>query len=312
MKALITGVTGFVGEYLAEYLQSQRFDVYGTSSKEVNASAMTNVLYNNLTIEQELSNLLEEIKPDHIYHLAGNSNVKSSWENKTDTFATNVNLTVNLLEAARKSSIANTVKILTVGSSEEYGKIYDSQMPINESVAIQPMNPYGISKATVSFFAKQYYHAYGLYVLHVRPFNHIGPRQRLGFVVPDFSSQIVEMEKKGQEKTINVGNLEAQRDFTDVRDIVRAYYLLLDTSTSFGEIYNVCSGTPISMKTILQKLISLSNQSISLKVDPNKMRPLDVPIYFGDNSKIKKLTGWEPKFRLEDTLLDVLNYFRNL
>jgi GDP-4-dehydro-6-deoxy-D-mannose reductase len=311
MRALITGVTGFVGEYLAEHLKSQGFEVYGTSSKEINANPFTNILYNNLTSEKEISSLLEAIKPDHIYHLAGKSNVKSSWENKADTFTTNVNITVNLLEAARKSSIANTVKILTVGSSEEYGKIHDTQMPINESIAIQPMNPYGISKATISFFAKQYYYAYGLKVLHVRPFNHIGPRQRLGFVVPDFSSQIVEMEKEGNEKTINVGNLEAKRDFTDVRDIVRAYHLLLYTSTSFGEILNVCSGTPISMQTILQKLISLSNQTIKLKMDPNKMRPLDVPLYFGDNSKIKKLTGWEPKFKLEDTLLDVLNYFRN-
>jgi GDP-4-dehydro-6-deoxy-D-mannose reductase len=311
MKALITGISGFVGKYMAAYLELQGFEVYGTSNQEINYTK-NNIIYNNLANELEIIHLLEKIKPDHIYHLAGQSNVKNSWKNSTDTILINVNLTINLLEAARKSSIANTVKILTVGSSEEYGKIYDSQIPIKEDIAIHPLNPYGISKAAVSFFAKQYNNAYGLKVLHARPFNHIGPGQRLGFVVPDFSSQIIEIEKEGQEKIINVGNLEAQRDFTDVRDIVRAYYLLLYTANSFGDVYNVCSGTPISMRTILQKLISLSNQNIELRVDPNKMRPLDVPLYFGDNRKIKELTGWEPKFQIDDTLLDVLNYFRNL
>jgi GDP-4-dehydro-6-deoxy-D-mannose reductase len=311
MRAFITGITGFVGKYLSDFLQSQEIEVYGTTSLESKSNINNNVIYNNLSNENELINLLERIKPDMIFHLAGQSNVKDSWENKTITISVNVNSTVNLLEAARKSSLSNHVKILTVGSSEEYGKVNEIDIPTTEKVALQPTNPYGISKAAVSFFAKQYFNAYGLKVLHVRPFNHIGPGQRPGFVVSDFSSQIIRIERGEQERVMYVGNLGAQRDFTDVRDIVRAYYLLLQSDKMhYGEVFNVCSGTPIAISSILNKLLLLSNRQIELKTDHSKMRATDVPKYIGDNTKLKQMTGWTPTISLESTLSDVLEHLR--
>lgn len=314
MRALITGVNGFVGNHLTNYLLSQGIEVFGTTS-QINSKyseANPKLFINDLTSEQSIIKLLNEIQPNHIYHLAGQSNVKGSWDSKVETIHVNVNLTINLLEAVRKSSIVDKVRVVTVGSSEEYGRVTDMTLPIDESVSLKPTNPYGISKATVSYFAKQYHDAYGMKIVHVRPFNHIGPGQKLGFVVTDFSSQIIDIEKEtGDKKIIRVGNLEAQRDFTDVRDIVRAYYLLLTTtSTAFGEVYNVCSGVPITISSILDKLLSFSHQKIEVFVDPTKLRPIDIPLYIGNNKKINQITGWKPEFSLNTTLSDVLDYIR--
>ncbi|WP_261302651.1 GDP-mannose 4,6-dehydratase [Paenibacillus andongensis] len=313
MRALITGVNGFVGNHLAKYLQSQGIEVFGTTS-QINGTddvSNLNIYMNDLTSELSIIKLLNEIQPDHIYHLAGQSKVKESWDFKVATINTNVNLTLNLLEAARKSSIFDKVRILTVGSSEEYGRVNDMTLPIDENVSLKPTNPYGISKATISYFAKQYFDAYGLKVVHARPFNHIGPGQKQGFVVTDFSSQIVKLEKESGDKIIRVGNLEAQRDFTDVRDIVRAYYkLLMTASRSFGDVYNVCSGLPITINSILHKLLSFSDQNIEVVIDPSKLRPIDIPLYIGNNQKIKELTGWKQEFSLDTTLSDVLDYIR--
>ncbi|MGG1553530.1 GDP-mannose 4,6-dehydratase [Paenibacillus ferrarius] len=313
MRALITGINGFVGDHLANYLQSCGIEVFGTTSQIDSRKSTSNseIFVNDLTNEISIIQLLNEVRPEHIYHLAGQSNVKESWESKQGTLNTNVNLTLNLLEAARKSEISDIVRILTIGSSEEYGRVADMTVSIDENVSLQPTNPYGISKAAVSYFAKQFFDAYGLKVIHARTFNHIGPGQRLGFVVTDFASQIVELEKVKGEKIIKVGNLEAQRDFTDVRDIVRAYYLLLSTaSTSFGDVYNVCSGVPVTIRSILDKLLSLSEQSIEVIIDTNKLRPIDIPLYIGNNQKIKQLTNWSPEYTLDATLFDVLDYMR--
>ncbi|CAH1231504.1 GDP-6-deoxy-D-mannose reductase [Paenibacillus allorhizoplanae] len=310
MRALITGISGFVGKHLANYLLSQGVEVFGTTSQG-SLSMDPNIFTNNLSSEQNIINLLDEIQPDHIYHLAGQSNVKDSWDSKVSTFHTNVNLTINLLEAVRKSKVSDKVRIVTIGSSEEYGRVNDMTLPIDETVSLKPTNPYGISKASVSYFAKQYYEAYGLKVVHVRPFNHIGPGQKLGFVVTDFTSQIVNIEKGIANNIIRVGNLGAQRDFTDVRDIVRAYYLLLTTATTtYGEIYNVCSGVPITIESILEKLLAFSHQQIEVIVDPNKLRPIDIPLYIGTNNKIHQLTGWKPEIAIDTTLEDVLEFIR--
>ncbi|OME80601.1 hypothetical protein BK120_18090 [Paenibacillus sp. FSL A5-0031] len=311
MRALITGITGFVGSYLAEYLHLQGVEVFGTTSQKVKEKSNISELSLH-TSEEEIIRLLEKIKPDHIYHLAGFSNVKDSWNEKNNAFSVNVSLTINLLEAARKSAISDTLRILTVGSSEEYGRVANATQPISEIETLQPMNPYGISKAAVSHLARQYYYAYGLKVVHARPFNHIGPGQRLGFVVPDFSSQIINMEKNQNEKVIKVGNLDAQRDFTDVRDIVRAYYYLLMEPSTSGEVFNVCSGVPVPISFLLQQLIRMSNQDIKLQVDESKLRPSDIPVYIGDNKKIIKLTGWKPQIPLETTLIESLEYLRQL
>ncbi|MDT3428098.1 GDP-4-dehydro-6-deoxy-D-mannose reductase [Paenibacillus forsythiae] len=316
MKALITGVTGFVGQHLASYLLMNGYYVLGTSRHNANNEQfiegieLVNIDFDNTA---DIVKVLDTVQPDFIYHLAGQSSVKDSWVDKEGTFQSNVNLTLRLLEAVVSSSVKDTVKILTVGSSEEYGGIDANSEPIPESTQLKPTSPYGISKATVGMLVRHYYMAYGLKVVHVRPFNHIGPGQRMGFVVSDFSNQIVEIERGDRDRVISVGNLSAQRDFTDVRDIVRAYYLLLsqEVEMCWGESVNVCSGEATPVQSILDILLSLCSVSIEVKVDQNKFRPIDVPLFIGDNTKLKSLTDWEPLYNLEQTLNDVIENLRN-
>ncbi|UUZ83047.1 GDP-mannose 4,6-dehydratase [Paenibacillus sp. P26] len=312
-RALITGVNGFVGQYLAEYLINLGYEVWGTTRQgcpNLVSDKGIRLLKSGLDNQDELIDLLNEIRPDEIYHLAGQSNVKESWSNKVTTLEANVVSTLTLLEAVLKSEIANKVRVLTVGSSEEYGKVDGSLMPIKEDIQLNPISPYGISKASVSFYCKQYYEVYGLKIVHARPFNHIGPKQRLGFVVADFSQQIADIEFGRKDNILCVGNLESKRDFTDVRDIVRAYYLLLQQENIFGEIYNISSNKAVSIQEILDTLISLSTKEIIVKRDESRMRPSDIPIYIGDNNKLKLATGWSPEIPLIQTLTDVMNSLR--
>lgn len=316
MKALITGATGFVGQHLASYLVNEGYEVWGTT--RINAGEVNNVKgveilsvdFDNVT---GIIGMLDTIQPDHIYHLAGQSSVKDSWSDKVGTFQSNVSLTMNLLEAALQSEIKEKVSILTVGSSEEYGGFDTGGGPIAEETLLKPTSPYGISKATVGMLVRHYYTAYKLRVIHTRPFNHIGPGQRLGFVVSDFSNQIVEIEKGRQNNVISVGNLSAQRDFTDVRDIVRAYYMLLnqEMNTAWGDSVNVCSGKATSIQSLLDALLALSSSSIEVIIDSDKLRPVDIPVFTGDNTKLKGLTGWEPTIDLTQTLSDVLKILRD-
>jgi GDP-4-dehydro-6-deoxy-D-mannose reductase len=314
MRALITGVTGFVGRYLAEHLLSKGIEVWGTTragSPDLYIDKRVQLIKTNLSDEQEIYSWIEEISPDHLYHLAGQSSVKLSWEKKVETFEANVNKTVHLLEAVRKSSTAKSVKVLTVGSSEEYGRVAPNEIPIKEETPLQPISPYGISKATVSMLAKHYYNTYGLQIIHARPFNHIGPGQGLGFVTSDFAKQVAEIEKGTIPSMIKVGNLSAKRDFTDVRDIINAYYLLLVSGT-FGEIYNVCSNRPIAIMDILNWYINNShNHSIDIEQDIDKMRPSDIPLHYGIVDKLNFHTNWKTTISLEQSLNDILNYWRN-
>lgn len=313
MRALITGVTGFVGKYLADYLMKQGYEVWGTTRKSCPALVShENIKFVRLDLlnQEEIIKLLNDIQPYEIYHLAGQSNVKDSWNDKVSTFQANCINTLNLLESVTKSNIAKTVKVLTVGSSEEYGKVEYTQMPIKENYPLNPISPYGMSKATVSLFAKHYHDVYGLNIVHARPFNHIGPGQRLGFVVSDFSHQIADIEKGTKENILYVGNLEAKRDFTDVRDIVRSYHLLLRKNGGYGQVYNVSSATAVSISEVLEILISLSNKDIVIKQDESKMRPADIPLYIGDNTKIKNEVGWKPEISIRETLNDILESLR--
>lgn len=313
MKALVTGATGFVGGYLVEHLLSQGYEVWGTTRQSYSncfLGSKFKLVELDLQNESSLIAFLNTIEPSEIYHLAGQSNVKQSWDNKIETYNSNIIATVCLLEAILKSKIRNTAKILTVGSSEEYGRVDYGLMPIKEQTTLNPQSPYGVSKAAISFFAKQYYEAYGMKLIHVRPFNHIGPGQKLGFVVRDFAQQIVDIEQGKKENILMVGNLDSIRDFTDVRDIVNAYTLLMQKTTLYGEVYNVCSSAATSIGSILDNLISLSRSSIAVSYDQKRMRPSDVPLYLGDNDKIKKNTGWSPVISIQHTLIDILNSLR--
>jgi GDP-4-dehydro-6-deoxy-D-mannose reductase len=317
MKVLITGVTGFVGKHLAEYLLSEGVEVWGAvrPGSQVMLTKQSNVPINlvvmDLINQTDMINNLNKINPDQIYHLAGYSSVRDSWEQMQQTFDSNVRVTVGLLESIKKSRCFDNVRVLTVGSSEEYGRVGFSHMPIREDEELNPISPYGLSKAEVSRIANYYYRTYGMKIIHARPFNHIGPGQRLGFVVPDFANQIVGIEKGYRENVLSVGNLDAQRDFTDVRDIVKAYYKLLSSnSIPFGEPINICSGKANSIKYILSLLLSLARIPIEISIDQSKIRPSDMPLYVGDCSRINEMTGWIPEIPIHETLIDVLNFIR--
>lgn len=307
MKALITGVDGFVGKYLSEYLLKKGYEVYGTTILEEYRNEKIKVYKMNLLNEKEVNEIIKIIKPDKIFHLAGQSAVGLSWENPVLTVNINVNGTLNLLEAVRNYSKES--KILIIGSSDQYGPIRPEECPVSENKRQNPQSPYGVSKKAQEEMCKLYVNAYKMKIIMVRAFNHIGAGQGKNFVVADFASKIAEIEK-GREPILKVGNLDTFRDFTDVRDIVRGYNLLLEKGT-IGEIYNIGSGKEIKVSEILEKLVNMSKKEIKIEIDPNKFRPVDVPIVVCDNSKIKKDTGWDPKVPIDDTLEEVLEYWRN-
>ncbi|WP_410981736.1 GDP-mannose 4,6-dehydratase [Bacillus cereus] len=305
MKALITGITGFVGRYLQSTLIAEGAEVFGTSRQ---SNLCKNTYQLDLQKQDEIVSLLKKISPTHIFHLAGISNVKDSWSNVSKTIKANTITTINLLEAVKK--LNKEIRVITIGSSEEYGKatlgIHDT---ISETALLNPLSPYGTSKAAVSMLVEQYYKGFGLDVIHVRPFNHIGPGQKLGFVTSDFAHQIALINNNNSNyNKIKVGNLESIRDFTDVRDIIRAYYMIALKGCA-GEIYNVCSGTSTSIQDILNTLLSFSNKKIDIELDPNKMRPSDIPYFIGDYTKIKNLTKWEPKISITQSLQDIYQYW---
>ncbi|AMD95118.1 GDP-mannose 4,6-dehydratase [Leptotrichia sp. oral taxon 847] len=308
MKALITGVDGFVGKYLSEYLLKQKYEVYGTTISEKYKNEKIKIYKMNLLDEKEVNKVIKMIKPDKIFHLAGQSAVGLSWEKPVLTVNINVNGTLNLLEAVRNYS--KDSKILIVGSSDQYGPIKPEECPIKESKIQNPQSPYGVSKKAQEEMCKLYVNAYHTNIIMVRAFNHIGAGQSTNFVVADFASKIAQIEK-GSEPVLKVGNLETFRDFTDVRDIVRGYSLLLEKG-KIGEIYNIGSGKEVKVSEILKKLISMSKKEIKIEIDPNKFRPVDVPLVVCDNSKIKKDTGWETEFLIDDTLEEVLEYWRSV
>lgn len=307
MKALITGVNGFVGNYLSKYLIEQGYTVYGTVIEDNVQMDDVNIKKMNLLNKAEVMETIKGIKPDCIYHLAGQSAVGLSWKEPTLTMNVNINGTINLLDAVRENNI--DTKVLIIGSSDEYGVIKPAECPISEKHVLNPTSPYAISKVTQEQIAKLYVNSYKMSLIMVRAFNHIGPMQSKNFVVSDFASKVAEIEK-GAEPVIRVGNLEAYRDFTDVRDIVRGYVMLMENG-AIGELYNIGSGNAYKIQDILDILLSLSNTKITVEIDPDKLRPSDVPIVQCDNSKIKSHINWVPQYDIKNTLKDTLDYWRN-
>lgn len=314
MRALITGVRGFVAGYLAELLISEGYKVWG-SVRDIDICAndkssfweQITLISADLGSQNELEAVLKECRPEVIFHLAAQSSVKLSWENKESTFDANVQGTIRLLEAVRK--YGKNPKVLIVGSAEEYGLVTPEEIPVRENNPLRPMSPYGASKAVISMLAAQYFRNYKLPIIYVRAFNHVGPRQSLGFVTSDFAKQIAEIELGLIDPKLKVGNLDARRDFTDVRDVVRAYHLLVQKGKP-GEIYNVCAGQAVSIERILQTYLDSAIVKITKEIDPARMRPSDVPILLGDNTKICRDTAWQPIISLEISLKDVLDYWR--
>lgn len=306
-KVLVIGANGFVGPYLCNNLIEHGYDVFGTKL------ASEKILFNgkwfdiDILDKDSIKNVIEIIKPDFIVHLAALSSVKLSWDKPDLTFQINVIGIINIFETLKNLKLKP--RILLVGSSEEYGQINKST--VREDHKVNPLNFYALSKVTQEKIGKIYKDNYGFDVIFARSFNHIGPGQSTQFVVSDFANQIANIEKENNNNNeIHVGNLKAKRDFSDVRDIVNAYRLLLEKGVN-GEIYNVGSGKSISIEEILNCLISFSNKKINIKVDENKFRPIDTPEIKADISKLINDTGYTIQFDIKQTLFNVLQYFRN-
>jgi len=320
MKVLITGITGFAGSHLADYLLKNHpsIEIYGIKrwrSKMDNLSdseSKINFYECDIKDAHNVYDIIDKIKPDKIFHLAAQSFVPASWESPSETFEINIVGQCNIFEAVRKLKNDRYNPIIQIaGSSEEYGLVKPDETPIKETNPLRPLSPYAVSKVAQDFMGYQYYKSYGLNIIRTRAFNHSGPRRGDVFVDSNFAKQVEEKEKGTREPIIKVGNLEAIRDFTDVRDIVEAYWLASEKCQA-GEIYNICSGQGYKIQEMLEKLLSLSKvKDIKVEQDPERMRPSDVPILVGDYGKFGKSTGWQPSISyLEKTLLDTLNYWR--
>ncbi len=308
-KALIIGGAGFVGNYLMDYLNKEcEWSVAVTKMENERIQKEKVDIYDLDILEKDaIVEVLNSIKPDYIFHLAAQSSVKLSWKNPGLTIDINIKGSINLLEAVREWG--GKPRILMIGSGEEYGYISPETVPIQEETILHPGNIYAATKACQNMLSKIYSDAYQMDIIMVRAFNHIGPAQSPIFVVSDFCKQVAEIEKGKREAVIRVGNLSAYRDFTDVRDVVAAYALLIKKGKK-GETYNVGSGKAIQIQSILKELLQLSSVEIKIEVDEAKLRPIDVPIIEADIKKLVETTGWKRKYELTDTLKETLNYWR--
>jgi GDP-4-dehydro-6-deoxy-D-mannose reductase len=312
LKALITGISGFVGSYLAEYLlENTGWQVAGTVFGPYSNIAD---LYDRLELyPAELSRLdvmtfiLEQSLPDVIFHLAAQPLVSASLHDPWRTLETNIRMQLNVLEGVHK--VKPDCRVIVIGSSEEYGLVRPEDLPIKEDAPLRPLNAYAISKVAQDLMGLQYHLTHKLDVVRTRPFNHIGPRQRIGFVAPDFASQIAAIEQGQQQPVIRVGNLAGRRDFCDVRDVVRAY-ALLSTEGEPGQVYNVGSGESRSIQDVLDILLENSQEPVEVQPDPKRMRPSNVPEIICDATRIRQHTGWKTTIPFEQSLKDILDYWR--
>jgi GDP-4-dehydro-6-deoxy-D-mannose reductase len=316
-KILVTGATGFVGTHLVKYLLNKNVNkIFGTYIDDASLEKLSGfgsqieLKKIDLLDKEKVLQLISDITPDAVYHLAALTSPSLSFDSPLEFITNNVASELNILEALRRKSLTKT-KVLVVSSAEVYGKVVKEDIPIDESVSLNPTNPYAVSKIAQDFLGLQYFWSYGLQTIRVRPFNHVGPGQSPQFVISAFSKKIAEIEKKEMEPVLKVGNLASRRDFTDVRDMVRAYELVIDKGKS-GDVYNIGSGKSYEIKDILNRLLSLSKKKIKVEIDNLLFRPIDDPELVCDYSKLKKVTGWQPKIPIEKTLQETLDYWRNI
>jgi GDP-4-dehydro-6-deoxy-D-mannose reductase len=314
-RVLITGITGFAGSHLAEHFLADRpgVEVFGTyrwRSRRENIEEIEGrirLLECDLSDMTAVRNALEASRPDAIYHLAAQSFVPSSWVSPLQTLTDNISGQTNIFEAVRSLGLDPAIQIAC--SSEEYGLVLPNEVPIKETNPLRPLSPYAVSKVTQDFLAYQYFMSYGIRAIRTRGFNHTGPRRGEVFVTSNFARQVATIEAGKAAPVIKVGNLDAVRDFTDVRDMVRGYVLATEKGKP-GEVYNLASGKAITIRAMLDKLIALAKVEVKVETDPARLRPSDVEVLIGDYSKFHADTGWEPQIPFDKTLEDLLNYWR--
>lgn len=314
---LITGISGFAGSYLAEHLVGEKnFNVSGTYLNKDSLSNL-NQVKGKITLKQidlldkdAILDLIKNIKPVRVFHLAALSSPFYSFANPAEVITNNINAQINLLEALRKTNLSET-RILIVSSADIYGMADKKQLPIAEKCELKPASPYSVSKLSQDFLGLSYFLSYGMKIIRVRPFNHIGPRQSSGFVISSICKKIAEIEKGKIEPVLHVGNIEARRDFTDVRDMIKAYSLIISKG-KIGDVYNIGSDRSYRISDLLDKLISFSGKKIVIRVDPKLLRSSDPPSLLADSRKIRELTLWKPEIPIEKSLKDTLDYWRNI
>ena len=294
MRALVTGSNGFVGRWLSAHLESQGDEVTGLDAET------------DVTDAAAISAAVQAAEPDAVFHLAAQASVGTSWEDQAGTYLVNTVGTVNVLAGA--AACSTPPRVLLVSSSEVYGRVRPEDLPIREDHQFAPVSPYAASKAAAEIAAVQAWLGRGLPVVRARPFNHTGPGQRTDFVVPALARQVAEAVRSGAH-ALYTGNLEARRDISDVRDVVRAYRALALHGEP-GEVYNVCSGVAVSIREVAERLLRTAGVDMPIVVDPERVRPIELPELRGDPSRLKAATGWSPAVDFDDTLADVLEYWK--
>ena len=301
MKALITGGKGFVGSHLAAELEANGYEVICCDLHESDNIVAMDIMNPEMTLE-----IISKYRPDVLINMAGQANVGLSWKKPQLTVSLNTIGLINLLEAVRQ--VSPGMRVITVGSSDEYGSLGEKGANVTEDMPVNPMTPYAISKSAQDSFAQLYNRAYGMNVCMIRFFNLVGAGQAKGFMIPDFASGIAEVEK-GEREYMLVGNLESARDFTYVKDAVRAVRLVAEKGHA-GEVYNICSGRTYTAQAILDKLLTMSDREIEVRQDPARMRPSDTPVVCGNHDKLTAHTGWQPEIGIDTVLEEVLDYWR--
>ena len=312
MRELITGAGGFAGSHLAEHLlQNTDHKVWGCGISPKPAIIAKRQLPHrrlDLTDAAATRDYISEIQPERIYHLAGKAAVHASWLEPWGNYEANVLAALNVLHAVWRLKLSCRVMVVT--SMEVYGEVHPEDMPVTEEQCFRPNSPYSASKAAADLLAQAYHLSHGLDIVRVRPLNHIGPRQSAQFVATAFARQLARIEAGLQSPVIQVGNLSARRDFTDVRDMTRAYVLALEHCET-GRAYNIGSGNVISIQQLLDKLLELSHADVNVEVDPARVRAASTPALIADCTRFRAHTGWQPEIPFEQTLSDLLNYERD-
>lgn len=311
-RVLITGISGFAGSHLADLLVENKYQVFGIVRKRINPNLANlegkiKLIQADIFQEDEMKDLIKKIKPRVVFHLAAQSVPRLSFEAAWETFEANVRPQINILNSIVKTGLKP--RVILIGSSEEYGLVTKDNLPSSEGTSLNPSSPYAVSKMAQDFLGYVYFKAYNLPIVRLRPFNHIGPRQDDSIATSSFASQIARIEKGKKPAKIMVGNLKARRDFTDVRDMVRAYFLAAQKAKA-GEVYNIGSGKSYSLEEILKTLLSLAKIKVRVEVDPKLLRPADNPEMICDTEKFQKDTGWKRKYSIRETLKDILDYWR--